>query len=191
MVVSVEVLLAAGYALFLVACAVGLERMARHSHERPSQVETEGFSYDAARDAWECPQGQMLWRSVVEENGERSFVRYRGKAHICNACPMKKDCTDSREGKELVRSLAPWPHSEVGRFHRGISLSLILLALLILAVEAVRYPQLPELLPLTVTLLVTALVGKRLLSTFRRGPANAPSLDALLQVDSRRSGRGR
>ena len=54
-------------------------------------------------------------------------MRYRAKAHVCNACPRKDACTDSDHGREIVRPLDPWPHSEAGRFHRGISLLLVVL----------------------------------------------------------------
>ena len=38
----------------------------------------------------------------------------------------------------MVRALDPWPHSGAGRFHRGISLVIMVIAALILVVEAVR-----------------------------------------------------
>jgi hypothetical protein len=56
---------------------------------------------------------------------------------ICNGCALKDACTDSDQGRELVRPLDPWPHSEAGRFHRAVSLVLVGVALLVLVVCAV------------------------------------------------------
>ena len=79
-----------------------------------------------------------------EFDHERRLVRYRAKAHICNGCPRKAACTDSDRGREIVRPLDPWPHSEAGRFHRAISLLMVALAALILVVEAARHHEPPE-----------------------------------------------
>ena len=73
-----------------------------------------------------------------EVDHERRLVRYRGRPQICNHCPAKSDCTDSDEGREVVRAMDPWPHSEAGRFHRGISLAVALVAAPILAAVALR-----------------------------------------------------
>lgn len=88
--------------------------------------------------------------------------------------PSKKNCTDSNSGREIRHSLAPWPHSEVGRFHRGLSLTLVLLAGLVLAVEALRHHQPAELILLGVLLFAVATMGRHLLSAFRASPANFP-----------------
>lgn len=167
-----EVLLMGGYAMLLLAAALGIERMARYSQQRSEEYQTLGFVYHENRDAWECPEGQYLWRSTGEP--DRSFVRYRAKAHVCNTCPSKKNCTDSNSGREIRRSLAPWPHSEVGRFHRGLSLTLVLLAGLVLVVEALRHHQPAELIVLGVLLVAVTTMGRHMLTAFRASPANFP-----------------
>lgn len=167
-----EVLLAVGYAIFLLGVAVGLDRMARLSHHRSERYQTAGFAYHPAHDAWICPEDQILVRSEVDH--ERRLVRYRGRPRICNYCPVKAECTDSDEGREVVRAMDPWPHSEAGRFHRGISLAVVLVAGLILAAEAFRNHALPELALLGPTLAVVALVAWRLHAAFRASPANFP-----------------
>jgi len=43
---------------------------------------------------------------------EPRLVRYRGRPQICNYCPTMAECTDSDEGREVVRAMDPWPHSE-------------------------------------------------------------------------------
>ena len=133
---SPETLLAAGYAGFLLAAAAVLELLSAHTHRRSLRYRTAGFDYDEQHDHWRCPEGQHLWPHELDH--ERRLVRYRAKAHVCNGCPRKDACTDSDHGREIVRPLDPWPHSEAGRFHRGLSLLLVALALLVVAVGAAR-----------------------------------------------------
>ena len=167
-----EVFLAAGYAIFLLGVAGGLDRLARRSHVRSERYRTAGFAYHPTHDAWICPEDQILMRSEVDH--ERRLVRYRGRPQVCNYCPAKTGCTDSDEGREVVRAIDPWPHSEAGRFHRGISLAVTLVAGLILAAEILRHHAPSDLAVLGVTLVVVALAAWRLHSAFRASPANFP-----------------
>ncbi|MET0819111.1 MAG: hypothetical protein ABWZ67_16215 [Solirubrobacteraceae bacterium] len=169
---SPEVLLGAGYAGFLVAAAVVIELLSAHTHRRALRYRTAGFAYDAVQDHWECPEGQHLWPH--EFDSERRLMRYRAKAHICNRCHRKDACTDSDDGREIVRPLDPWPHSEAGRFHRGLSLVLIALALLVLAVVGARHHEPTEAALLLGLLGLTLATGRWLLRDFRTHPANFP-----------------
>jgi hypothetical protein len=144
MAIHPEVFLAAGYAIFLVFVSLGLDSLARHSHARSERYRTAGFTYHHTNDAWICPENQLLLRSEVDHG--RRLIRYRGRPQICNHCPAKPDCTDSDEGREVVHAMDPWPHSEAGRFHRGISLAVVLIAGLIPARSLPCQPgQLPDL----------------------------------------------
>lgn len=154
-----EVLMAAGYALFLAAVAAMLEWLARHSHRRSEQMRVTGFKYRHEFDLWECPTGQLLRRHSVDH--QQNLVRYRAPAHACNACHKKTDCTDSDEGREIERRVNSWVQSEIRRFHRGISLALLLLAALILAVEMVRYDHSRDLLVLGSLLAAIGAAGIR------------------------------
>ena len=176
----VEVFLAAGYAAFLLCVAVGLDLLARHSHARSLRYRNAGFTYHPAHDAWICPEDQILTRAETDHG--RRLVRYRARPQICNHCPAKSDCTDSEHGREVVRAMDPWPHSEAGRFHRAISLVVALIAGLILAAETLRHHALPELAVLGVALMVVALTLRHLYSTFRNTPANFPASRALPSV---------
>jgi hypothetical protein len=167
-----EVVLAAGYAGLLIAGAFVLEWLSAHTHRRSLRYRTAGFSYHEDHDRWECPEGQHLWPHAFDQ--ERRLVRYRAKAHICNACPRKAACTDSDRGREIVRPLDPWPHSEAGRFHRGISLLLVGLALLVLVVETVRHHRIEEAALLAALLVTGALAARRLAHDLRAHPANFP-----------------
>ena len=168
-----EVFLAAGYAVFLLGVALGLDYLARHSHVRSERYRTAGFSYHHTHDAWICPEDQLLVRS--ETDHERRLVRYRGRPQICNHCPTKSECTDSDDGREVVRAMDPWPHSEAGRFHRGISLALALIAALVLVAATLRNHTPPELAILGLSLAAVAGVAWHLHAAFRSTPANFPT----------------
>src|SRR5918994_1658583 len=185
-----EVFLAAGYAVFLLCVALGLDLLARHSHARSERYRTAGFTYHHAHDAWICPEDQLLLRS--ETDHERRLVRYRGRPQICNHCPAKSDCTDSDEGREVVRPMDPWPHSEAGRFHRGISLAVALVAAPILAAVALRNHAPLEIAVLGATFLVVALTAGPLHSASGPTPATSrvpqPAPPSRIPAESLRMG---
>jgi hypothetical protein len=157
--------------------AFGLEWLSAHTHRRSLRYRTAGFTYDRAQDHWKCPEGEHLWPHEFDH--ERRLVRYRAKAHVCNGCPRKAACTDSDRGREIVRPLDPWPHSEAGRFHRTISLLMIALAAMILVVEAARHHDPREAALLTGLLIVAALAARWLLRDLRNHPANFPTPTAV------------
>ena len=111
-------------------------------------------------DAWECPEGQHLW--LHEHDHERRLLRYRGKPQVCNACQRKQVCTDSDEGREIVRFLDDWPRLEAGRFHRGLSVMLVVLAALIVLIALVRHHDPAELAILGSLLILSAFLGRHL-----------------------------
>ena len=164
---SVEALLAAAYAGLLTAGGLMLDRLARHTHERSGRFRTNGFSFRAELDAWECPEGEYLHR--IELDHSARIVRYRARAAVCNTCPAKDGCTDSDEGREVTRSLDPWPRSESGRFHRAISFVMVALAALVCLVAMLRNTAPLELLllgaGLAALVLIAAKLGARLLAT--------------------------
>lgn len=166
-------MLAAGYAGFLVCAAFALEWLSAHTHRRALRYRTAGFTYDADRDHWRCPEGEHLWPHAVDH--ELRLVRYRARAHVCNGCRSKSRCTDSDDGREVMRSLDPWPHSEAGRFHRTIAVLLVALAALILLLEVVRNHRPMELVALCGALAVVTLAGGRLLRDLRAHPASFPA----------------
>ena len=170
---TAEVVLVAGYAGLLIAGAFMLEWLSAHTHRRSLRYRTAGFAYDEDHDHWRCPEGEHLWPHEFDD--ERRLVRYRAKAHVCNACPRKEACTDSDHGREIVRPLDPWPHSEAGRFHRGISLLMVVVGLLIVVVEGARHHDAPELALLAGVLLVGALAARWLVRDLRLHPANFPA----------------
>jgi hypothetical protein len=162
--IDIEVLLAGAYAVLLILIALSLELVARYSHVRSEQMLLAGFRYLRQHDLWECPTGQHL-RPVASDYARRS-VRYRAAAHACNACSIKHLCTDSDDGREIKHNPDSWLQSQVARFHRGISLTLLLLAGLLLLVEMVRHERPIEVLVLGGVLAPIILVGTQLASAF-------------------------
>jgi hypothetical protein len=170
---STEATVAAAYVLLLIGAATALDRLARHTHDRSGRFRTAGFTYHGHLDAWECPEGQHLHRAELDH--QRRLVRYRGKAAICNACPSKAECTDSDHGREIVRVVDPWPHSEAGRFHRGISVAILVLAVLISVVALVRNHAAPDLAALGTTMLISGTLLIWMASAFLHTPSNFPA----------------
>ena len=169
---TVEAGLAAVYAVFLLCGAFTLEVLSAHTHRRALRFRTAGFTYNADHDHWVCPEGEQLWPHELDR--ELRLVRYRARPIVCNACPAKARCTDSNEGREIVRPLDPWPHSEAGRFHRVIALTLVALAGLILVLELARHHRPEEALLLCGLFVAAALSARFLLRDLRRHPAGFP-----------------
>jgi hypothetical protein len=167
-----EVVLVGGYSVVLLVVAFVLDWMAQHTQRRSERFRTAGFRYLPQHDAWTCSEDAMLW--PMEYDKERHLVRYRAKPSVCNACHVKPGCTSSTNGREVTRALAPWPHSEAGRFHRGMSMVLVGCAAALLLVAAVRHLE-PSTLVLGVPMLFTILLGIRYSAHFRAAPANFPA----------------
>jgi hypothetical protein len=167
-----ETLLAVGYALFLVLAALGLDALARHSHRRSEHYRTLGFTYHENLDAWVCPEDERLHR--VETDHHLRLVRYRARAHVCNACRLKDACTDSQQGREITKAIDPWPHSEAGRFHRGIAVVMAGLGALVIAAGAILHHGVADLATLAVALAMTAAAALYLLADFRESPSGFP-----------------
>ncbi len=61
------------------------------------------FRYDPKRDAYVCPQGEMLpFRYYVHRYDD---ALYRADADTCNTSPSKAQCTASDKGRTLRRKL--------------------------------------------------------------------------------------
>lgn len=157
--IDIEVFLSCAYAVFLVLVAFSLELAGRYSHYRSKKMGLSGFRYYPHLDLWECPKGQHLW--PVASDPSRRVYRYRAHAHVCNACSIKDLCTNSDHGRELEHNPNSWLESEVQRFHRGISLSILVLAALLLIFEMVRHQRPTDLLVLSGCLGMVAVLTTR------------------------------
>jgi hypothetical protein len=137
--VHLEVVLALVYAAFLMCLAFALELVARKTHKRADDYRNSGFIYFRDLDYFECPAGHSLVPITMDH--QRRTAVYAAQAGACNACPLKRNCTDSEEGRRVERRLDAWIESELRRFHRGISVMVLLLATVLLVAEVFRYPE--------------------------------------------------
>src|SRR5215208_6486665 len=72
-------------------------------HEkRTSLLGRDAFTYDAQKDLYTCPKGELLRRQGYDHS-ERS-IRYGARPSACNACGLKARCTKSTKGRWIRRS---------------------------------------------------------------------------------------
>jgi hypothetical protein len=177
------VLLTVGYAGLLLAVAAALERLARHSADRSDRYRTAGFTYEPGRDLWTCPRDEPLWPHAVDRR--HRLVRYRARPTVCNACPVKAGCTGSHTGREITRPIDPWPHSEAGRFHRGVSLTLTAIAGAFLLAAVVPHHAPADLAVAVPAGALTGWLMWRWTRDFLRTPSGFPQIPAGRQAASR------
>ncbi len=171
--VSVAVWLVAGYAAFLVAVAYVFDLTARRVARRTQAWRTGTFRYHEDHDAWVCPQDQWLWPVSFDQH--QRTMRYRGSPTVCNSCPVKSTCTTSDGGREILREVDPWPHSEAGRFHRGLACALVVLAVLLPLAMLPSRREPAEAVVLLLALVAAAGAGLPLFSHFRNTPTGFPA----------------
>jgi transposase len=75
------------------------------------------FTYDAQRDVYVCPQGQLLRRYRTEYTAEK--VEYHADPASCNACPVKAACTPSAQGRAVHRHFEQAYLDRVRAYHAG------------------------------------------------------------------------
>lgn len=119
-------MMVSGYSLFLLAIAWIVDVLGMRSAHKSAQWRTGKFIYHSDQDAWQCHEDNWLWPASFDP--EKRVIRYEGQHAICGRCPAKDDCSPSPGPREITRQLDPWPHSEAGRFHRGISLVISVIA---------------------------------------------------------------
>jgi hypothetical protein len=104
-----------------------LEFLARAHFHRAQRYAHNGFAYDAELDRYECPQGELLTLHTFDERNKLAI--YKAPASSCNDCVLKAFCAPHDEGRHVYRSLAEFHETDVGRFHRRLSLIVLGVAL--------------------------------------------------------------
>lgn len=125
---STAVVLVCAYAVCLLVVAVLFDRLGARSALRSAAWRTGNFVYHDDADAWKCHEDQWLWPASFDP--DKRVIRYAGQHAICGRCPAKPECSPTPGPRELTRQVDPWPHSEAGRFHRGVSLAIGAVALM-------------------------------------------------------------
>jgi transposase len=74
------------------------------------------FTYDAQRDVYTCPQGQLLHFRTNEYTSRK--VEYRAKAEDCNRCSLKEQCTPSNNGRVVHRNFDEDYLDRVRAYHK-------------------------------------------------------------------------
>jgi hypothetical protein len=166
--ISLEFVLMLGYAIALALIAFLLELAARHAQKCSLSISTSGFTYHPERELWSCPRDQHLF-PVFSDSGKGIMV-YRAPASACNTCPSKAACTDSDNGREIERRIPRGLEFGMQRFHRTMSLTLLVLASFIISVEMVRASGLYPRLVLVATLISFCIVIERLSVDLRPKP---------------------
>jgi hypothetical protein len=115
------------YVVILWVGGWALEVLARAHFHRAQRFAHAGFAYDTELDRYECPQGELLTLHTFDDRNKLAI--YKAPAASCNACVLKAFCTPHDEGRHVYRSLAEFHETDVGRFHRWLSLIVLALAL--------------------------------------------------------------
>ncbi len=74
------------------------------------------FTFDAERDVYVCPQGQLLRPFRREYHVQKT--EYRAEPTTCNACPLKPDCPPSDHGRQVHRHFAESYLERVRAYHQ-------------------------------------------------------------------------
>jgi transposase len=83
--------------------------------KRSEYYSSDQFQYDVENDQYICPQNHVLplWsRRKSEEN----YV-YRADVKVCDACPVKGECTGSKSGRHIFRSFHQEYIDKVKAYH--------------------------------------------------------------------------
>lgn len=169
---STTVLLVCGYALGLLVVAWAFDRFGARSALRSARWRTGDFTYHDQQDAWTCPRGEWLRPAWVDT--QERVVHYLGQPEVCAACPRKPECSPSPGPREVLRPIDPWPHSEAGRFHRGIAVSVVAVAAFLCVCTAFVARSLADIVTLAATAATVLVAGIPLVRHLWQTPANFP-----------------
>lgn len=169
---SLTVLLVSGYALLLLGIAWLFDRMGERSATRSARWRTGNFVYHEDQDAWKCHEDQWLWPASFDP--DKRVIRYQGQHAICGRCPIKQECSPTPGPRELTRQVDPWPYSDAGRFHRGISLCVAVIAVFLPAAMLLGAKSVTDTIVLVATVLVGLIAAVPLARHLWHTPSNFP-----------------
>jgi hypothetical protein len=118
--IDLPLVLLLGYLVALWGGGWTLELLARAHFRKAQRQAHDGFGYDPVLDHYECPQGELLTLQTYDDRDKLAI--YKAPASSCNACVLKAFCTPHDDGRRVYRSLAEFHETDVGLFHRRLSL---------------------------------------------------------------------
>lgn len=125
--------------LYVGAVIVGarvVESMARMHFERARRYAERDFEYDPIDDRYRCPEGELL--PLRRLDVEKRLAIYGAPPSRCRDCRLKMSCTPYEDGRQISRSLASWAETDVGSFHRRLSLIMFGAGVVLSATELTR-----------------------------------------------------
>jgi hypothetical protein len=87
---------------------------------------------------------------------------------------VKATCTTSDHGREISREIDPWPHSDAGRFHRGIACCVAGLGVVMPLAMLIGEHGMADTLVLGGAALLVTIAGVPLAQHLWNTPSNAP-----------------
>ena len=117
---ALELWITLAYVTAILAAARVTEGLARLHFGRARRYSEQGFTYHEGWNHYRCPAGENLTFQAVD--APTRLAVYRAPASACRGCPLKRDCTPHEEARAIFRSLADWAETDMGWFHRGLSL---------------------------------------------------------------------
>jgi len=161
-----------GYVAVVLAGARLCEALAKMHFARARRYAERGFEYDAEEDHYRCPRGERLSLHLIEPDNRLAV--YRAPASRCNGCPSKAACTPHDEGRHIYRPLAAWAETDVGRFHRRLSVLMFGVGVALSLVGLARWGGRPGtgllLLALSASLASVLFNGRGMLTPARTDP---------------------
>jgi len=79
-----------------------------------------GFEYVVEDDHYRCPEGERL--SLQSHDAPRGLAIYQAAPDRCASCALKQACVPGADSRRIYRSLITWAETDLGRFHRRISM---------------------------------------------------------------------
>jgi hypothetical protein len=169
---SLEIFLVCGYAGLLIGVAWLLDVLGQRSARRSRQWKETNFVFHEDNGAWKCHEDHWLWPASFDP--EKRVIRYRGQHEICGRCPVKDACAPGVDAREITAPVDPWPYSEAGMFHRGMSLCILAAAFVLPAAMLIAARSVAEYVTLTATLVVVALAAWPMARSLRNKPVSIP-----------------
>ena len=63
------------------------------------------FKYDGRRNAFICPNGQILKPAYLKSDNGRKSVAYTSSKKICDKCPLRENCVNKRGFKRIMSTI--------------------------------------------------------------------------------------